>query len=132
MPALTICCGPVTKHITVPAGITVLEGLRKGGFPYVEAPCGVSGRCRRCLVEVTGAVSTVGERARPLLTPGDPRRLACQGPYHGGLNGFSSERIRPGGGGGRYTAFPPGPEEDRTGGCGGHRNHYGGALPLWL
>lgn len=77
MPTLTIACGTDRKTVEVPVGTTVLEGLRQGGFPHVEAPCGGSGRCGRCLMEITGAVSPAGEREQALLTSGETRRLVC-------------------------------------------------------
>ena len=77
MPTLTIHCGGSTQRVEVAAGVTVLEGLRQGGFQHVEAPCGGSGRCGRCLAEVTGAVSPVSDREHALLAPGEGRRLVC-------------------------------------------------------
>ena len=77
MATLSIVQGDMRKYVTVMPGITVLEGLRTGGFLHVEAPCGGSGRCGRCLAKITGEVSPISPRERALLTPGDERRLMC-------------------------------------------------------
>ena len=77
MPVLTIFCGKQRQDISVSAGTTLLEGLRQGGFPHVEAPCGGCGRCGRCLVTAVGGLSPAGARERALLSPGETRRLAC-------------------------------------------------------
>ena len=54
MPTLTILQGQTHTAVEMPSGATLLEGLRLGGFPHVDAPCGGKGRCGRCLVEVSG------------------------------------------------------------------------------
>lgn len=77
MPVLTIFCGKQRQDISVSAGTTLLEGLRQGGFPHVEAPCGGCGRCGRCLVTAVGGLSPAGARERALLSPRETRRLAC-------------------------------------------------------
>lgn len=77
MPTLVIMCGTVRREISVASGTFVLEGLQQGGFSHVEAPCGGSARCGRCLVSISGAISPLSTRERALLNIGEKRRLAC-------------------------------------------------------
>ena len=77
MPTLTIIQGQSHAAVEMPPGATLLEGLRRGGFPHADAPCGGQGRCGRCLVEASGGVAPPDERERALLAPGETRRLAC-------------------------------------------------------
>ena len=77
MPTLTILQGQTHTAVEMPSGATLLEGLRLGGFPHVDAPCGGKGRCGRCLAEVSGQIAPPSPREHALLAPGETRRLAC-------------------------------------------------------
>lgn len=72
MPTLTILQGQTHTAVEMPSGATLLEGLRLGGFPHVDAPCGGKGRCGRCLVEVSGQIAPPSPREHALLAPARP------------------------------------------------------------
>ena len=40
-----------------PAGMTLLEAIRRAGF-HIEAPCGGNGSCGKCLVELRDGAGT--------------------------------------------------------------------------
>lgn len=76
---LTVAIGTKTAVLEVPRGSTVSEALRGHGI-LVDTPCGGRGRCGKCTVQLTGAVSEPGPTERERL--GDEAlargsRLAC-------------------------------------------------------
>lgn len=72
MPKLTILSSSPTSF-DVPEGITILEALASHGFPQ-DAPCGGNGKCKKCLVRASGALSP---RAPSESELPDGFRLAC-------------------------------------------------------
>lgn len=77
MPTLTIQSKNGISSLEVPAGISLLEALRRHAAEPVHAPCGGNGRCGRCLMDIRGAVSRPAPEELALLAPGESRRLAC-------------------------------------------------------
>jgi len=59
-------------------GQTLLTVLQSAGIYEIEAPCGGNGKCGKCLVQVTGAISPSDSTEERLLPHGEARRLACR------------------------------------------------------
>lgn len=67
------------RCVVVPAEGRMLlsEAIRLAGIPH-DMPCGGSGRCGKCRVRVSGAVSALSARERGLLAGANPgERLSC-------------------------------------------------------
>lgn len=71
--------GKTKKAVTFTPPALLSRLLAESGAP-VEMPCGGKGRCLKCKVRVSGAVSPMGEREASLLTPEEKAagvRFAC-------------------------------------------------------
>ncbi|MBR4866851.1 MAG: DUF4445 domain-containing protein, partial [Clostridia bacterium] len=85
MPILTI--GQI--HYDIPAGITLLEALSILNV-YHDAPCGGMGKCKKCTVSATGALSPKTDAEADLP---DGLRLACVARIEGDVTLTLSEEL---------------------------------------
>ncbi len=69
--------GQPDRHLTGHEGQTIFSFLANQGI-HIDAPCAGRGRCGKCLVTVSGAVSEPTENEVASLGQGAENRLACQ------------------------------------------------------
>jgi uncharacterized 2Fe-2S/4Fe-4S cluster protein (DUF4445 family) len=67
---------PAGKHVEVPRGTELLDAAREAGVS-IELPCAGEGTCGRCIVRVTGEVSSESEGRLPEQAIEDGYVLAC-------------------------------------------------------
>ena len=73
MPVVTVLLNNRTETLACEPGVTLKELLTAHGI-YVDAPCGGTGKCGKCIVAAWGGLSDPTEKE---LSLGKDRRLAC-------------------------------------------------------
>jgi len=82
MAKCTVIRGNVSEVFEVDAGQSVLEALGKLGID-AYAPCGGTGKCGKCKVTVSGAISGITDDEKTLLGEETELRLACYAEVEG-------------------------------------------------
>ncbi len=83
MPVLTVKTQKGVYQVPAARGETVLAALQAGQAPCPPAPCGGRGSCGKCLVRLTGQVSTPTAAEAEKLPDGGGLRLACMARVEG-------------------------------------------------
>ncbi len=77
---ITVLFNPMSRIVTVPAGVTILDAIREAGIQF-EAICGGKGLCGKCrIIRMKGEISEDVDACTQCLSPGDRRKgyvLAC-------------------------------------------------------